>query len=149
MTFKPTPSCPAGVGTVVAVTTTGSTFFVSCAAEGAAVASISITTIVIACLTTAPSLSKGRVCCHVADRSPDSWLFAAARPSRDSHPVASLTDTGVAPHSQWRDRAGFSPASLDRDSSLRACWYHLPSGHTTLTVGLRVAGCLSTTTRQP
>jgi hypothetical protein len=115
MTFRLTPSCWAGVATVVAVTTTGSTFFVSCATAGTAVASITMNTIVSVCLTTAPFLSKGGACFHVADRSPDSWIIAVARPSRDSLPVASLTDTGVAPHSQWRDRAGFHRLPLDRD----------------------------------
>ena len=106
ITFRATPSCSAGVAMVVAVTTTGSTFFVSgfaswvgpgfvscvvsgvvpgfvsCAAPGTATASIAASTAPSVCLTTAPFLSKGGAP-PVAIRSPDSWIVAAARPSRD------------------------------------------------------------------
>src|SRR5258705_11157397 len=83
---------------VVAVTTTGSTLFtsgfvsgfascvvsgfVSCASPVAAPASLAASSAPSVCLTTAPFLSKGGAP-RVAIRSPDSWIMAAARPSRD------------------------------------------------------------------
>src|SRR5215510_8492721 len=61
--------------------------------------------------TTTPFLSKGGVA-----KAPRSGLLTrGSSPSPGlpgCYPVASVTDSGVAPHSQWRDRAGLPPASL-------------------------------------
>ena len=67
ITLRATPSCVAGVGTVVAVTTTGSTTFVSAlstgfvswAATGSAAKSHVRTRTLLAIRMTAPFLSKG------------------------------------------------------------------------------------------
>src|SRR5499433_2201679 len=115
MTFKGTPSSRAGVGTVVAVTTTGSTFFVSgatsCASADTTAPNTASAAVTMICRTTAPFLSKGGVA--LASRSGLLTRGSSPLPGLPGcYPVASVTHSGVAPHSQWRDRAGLSPASL-------------------------------------
>jgi hypothetical protein len=55
------------------------------------------------------AFERGTVSLHPGGRSPDSRITARPSLPRTVVPVASL---GVAPRSQWRDRAGLAPASL-------------------------------------
>src|SRR5439155_16432834 len=54
-----------------------------------------------------------------------------------------------APHTQWRDRAGFSPASLRPEPNTSASFLGHLLGHAIWTRGLSPIGALSTSTSQP
>src|SRR5438128_11893351 len=82
------PSCSRGVSTFVAVTTTGSVCFTSCAATAPTVSAM--TTIPIDTRTMLRSFSRERVEVSAPGRSPDSWIDATA------HAFPSLVAT-VAP----------------------------------------------------
>src|SRR5712692_3683664 len=96
MTPIAAPTCSTGVSTLVAVTTTGSAFWVSCASTLAGRASESARTNHTPCRITTPSASKG-VGEYLAARSPDSWISAVVQPSRDD--------------SQWLPQYGFGLGS--------------------------------------
>src|SRR5437867_7469450 len=120
MTVTEAPSCARDDSTSVAVTRTGSV----CRTSG--VCSTSCAAAVVTASARAPMVTTVRIMLHSFSakgledcspgRFPDSWIDATAHafpsPADGNSGSRSRRDLDGAPHSQWRDRAGFSPASL-------------------------------------
>src|SRR5712691_6897110 len=108
------PSSPTRASVFVAVTTTGSSFFVSWAAAVPTVAdAASAATHAIRSLRRIASLLFSAKGLEVTLRR-GLLTRGSSRGARPSHPRRGqwLLPRVPAPHSQWRDRAGFVPASL-------------------------------------
>ena len=150
ITVTEAPSCSAGVSVRVAVTTTGSACLTSCACAVLTMTA-SITTAIHDVRGMPDSFFRERVERLAPGRFPDSWIDAAvhAFPSfgeRQWLPLSRVADG--APHSQWRDRAGLSPASLAPGARCTRSAAAHPLSYARWTTG-RPLALLSTVTRQP
>src|SRR6266850_2546497 len=101
MTVTEAPSCSRGVSTFVAVTTTGSACFTSCAA--AALTLSASTTTVSTVRTMLHSFFCERVGRFAPDRFPDSWITATAHafPSPFTPARNANRDSGSRPRGTW------------------------------------------------